>query len=77
MKYIIMIKIILIMTIMIIIIKIITIMIVIIIIIIIIIIMIATIINNAYISILLISPSASRRAHVSLKEDWNFSGKNC
>ena len=74
MKYIIMIKIILIMTIMIIIIKIITIMIVIIIIIII---MIATIINNAYISILLISPSASRRAHVSLKEDWNFSGKNC
>ena len=76
MKYIIMIKIILIMTIMIIIIKIITIMIVIIIIIIIII-MIATIINNAYISILLISPSASRRAHVSLKEDWNFSGKNC
>ena len=75
MKYIIMIKIILIMTIMIIIIKIITIMIVIIIIIIII--MIATIINNAYISILLISPSASRRAHVSLKEDWNFSGKNC
>ena len=76
MKYIIMIKIILIMTIMIIIIKIITIMIVIIIIIIIII-MIATIINNAYISILLISPSASRRAHVSLKEDWNFSGENC
>ena len=76
MKYIIMIKIILIMTIMIIIIKIITIMIVIIIIIIIII-MIATIINNAYISILLISPSASRRAHASLKEDWNFSGKNC
>ena len=76
MKYIIMIKIILIMTIMIIIIKIITIMIVIIIIIIIII-MIATIINNAYVSILLISPSASRRAHVSLKEDWNFSGKNC
>ena len=74
MKYIIMIKIILIMTIMIIIIKIITIMIVIIIIIII---MIATIINNAYISILLISPSASRRAHVSLKEDWNFSGENC
>ena len=74
MKYIIMIKITLIMTIMIIIIKIITIMIVIIIIIII---MIATIINNAYISILLISPSASRRAHVSLKEDWNFSGKNC
>ena len=73
MKYIIMIKITLIMTIMIIIIKIITIMIVIIIIII----MIATIINNAYISILLISPSASRRAHVSLKEDWNFSGKNC
>ena len=72
MKYIIMIKIILVMTIMIIIIKIITIMIVIIIII-----MIATIINNAYISILLISPSASRRAHVSLKEDWNFSGKNC
>ena len=68
-----MIKITLIMTIMIIIIKIITIMIVIIIIII----MIATIINNAYISILLISPSASRRAHVSLKEDWNFSGKNC
>ena len=33
--------------------------------------------NNAYISILPISPSCSRRAHLSLEEEWNFSGKNC
>ena len=33
--------------------------------------------NNAYISILLKSPSGSQRAHISPEEDWNFSGKNC
>ena len=36
-----------------------------------------TINNNAYILILPISPSASRRAHISVEDDWNFSGKNC
>ena len=33
--------------------------------------------NNVYISILPISPSGSRRAHISPEEDWNFTGKNC
>ena len=41
-------------------------------------IIIVTIINkNAYISVLLLSTSGSRRAHISPEEDWNFSGKNC
>ena len=33
--------------------------------------------NNVYILILAISPSGSRRAHISPEEDWNFTGKNC
>ena len=33
--------------------------------------------NNADISILLISPGGSRRAHISPEEDWNFPGKIC
>ena len=44
---------------------------------IIIIIIIMIIINNAFISILPISPRCSRRAHISPEEDWNFLGKNC
>ena len=34
-------------------------------------------INNAYISILLISPRASGSAHISPEEDRKFIGKNC
>ena len=37
------------------------------------IIIIIIIINNAYISILPISPRGSRRAHIFSEEDWNFS----
>ena len=33
--------------------------------------------NNAYISILPISPRGFRRAHISPEEVWNFPGKNC
>ena len=33
--------------------------------------------NNAYISILPVSPRGSRRAHISPKEDWNFASTNC
>ena len=32
--------------------------------------------NNAYISILPISTSGSRRAHISPEEKWNFTGEN-
>ena len=33
--------------------------------------------NNAYVSVLPISPRGSRTAHISVEEDWNFSDKNC
>ena len=32
--------------------------------------------NNPYISILPISATGSRRAHISPEEDWNFPCKN-
>ena len=39
--------------------------------------MIIIIIDNAYISILPISPSGSWRAQICPEENWNFPGKNC
>ena len=33
--------------------------------------------NNAYISILSISTSSSRRAHISPEEGWNFPCEHC
>ena len=33
--------------------------------------------NNAYISILPISPRGYRRAHISSEEDWKVTSKNC
>ena len=33
--------------------------------------------NDAYISVLPISPGGFRRAHISPEEDWDFLGKYC